>query len=294
VGVDPGAALRKAAALLLALPFAACAHTGVDVTSLSSSSDQVVWEAGQKALGKKNYDSARQHFKRIVDGFPQSQYGPGARLGLADSHFKEGGSANYILAVAQYRDFLTLYPSHPKSDYAPYQVGESYFNQKNTPDRDQGPTEKSLAEYQRLLDIYPQSPFVEPARGRIRQCRQSLARAEFSAGFFYQKTRQAWRAATLRFEGIINDYPDYERIDEVLFRLSECLAASGRKAEALPHLARLLAEYPTSPFANGARRLTDALALKAGPDAPLPVPLAPPAPAPPPSSAPATSPRSTP
>lgn len=286
--------MRRAAALLLALPFAACAHTGVDVASLSSSSDQVVWEAGQKALGKKNFESARQHFKRIVDGFPQSQYLPGARLGLADSHFKEGGSANFVLAVSQYRDFLTLYPSHPKSDYAQYQVAESYFHQKNSSDRDQGPTEKSLAEYQRLLDIYPQSPFVEPARGRIRECRQSLAKAEFNAGFFYQKTRQAWRAAILRYEGIVNDYPDYERVDEVLFRISECLAASGRKAEALPYLARLLAEYPTSEFVNGARRLTDELALKAGPDAPPPPPLAPPSPTTPPSSAPATPPRSTP
>jgi outer membrane protein assembly factor BamD len=273
--------LRKAAALLLLLPLLACAHGGVDVASLSSNSDEVVWEAAQKAYAKKNWESARQHFKRIVDGFPNSAHGPAARLGLAESHFQEGGAGSYILAISEYRDFLTLYPSHPKSDYAQFQVAEAYFKQKNGPDRDQGPTEKALAEYERLLDIYPKSSYVEPARNRISQCRQSLARAEFNAGYFYQRSRQAWRAAILRYEGIVNEYPDFEDFDQVLYRMAECLGASGRKAEALPHLGRLLSEYPTSRYADLARKLMTEFQLLQGPDAPpAPSPLATPAPVP--------------
>lgn len=254
------------------------------MASLSSSSDQVVWEAAQKAYAKKNWESARQLFKRIVDGFPQSEHGPAARLGLAESHFQEGSSGSYILAISEYRDFLTLYPSHPRSDYAQFQVAEAYFKQKNGPDRDQGPTDKALAEYERLLDVYPQSSLVEKARDRIRQCRQSLARAEFNAGYFYQKTRQAWRAAILRYEGINNEYPDFEDFDQVLYRMAECLGASGRKAEALPYLARLLSEYPTSHFAELARKLTVEFQKLQGPDAPPTTPpIATPAPVPAPA-----------
>jgi len=271
--------MKRAAAVLLALPFAACAHSGVDLASLSSNSDQIVWEAAQKAYARKNWESARQLFKRIIDGFPQSEHGPGARLGLAESHFQEGGAANYILAVAEYRDFLTLYPSHPKADYAQIQVAEAYYRQRNRPDRDQMPTERALAEYQRLLDVYPQSSYVEQVRARIRECRQSLAKAEFMAGYFYQRSRQAWRAAILRYEGIVSEYPDYEDFDQVLFRIAECLAASGRSAEALPQLGRLLAEYPTSSYAQPARKLMADLEQKAGPEAPLPP--VPPAQAPP-------------
>lgn len=275
--------MSRAGAVLLALPLAACAHSGVDLATLSSSSDQIVWDAAQKAYAKKNWESARQHFKRIIDAFPQSEHGPGARLGLAETYFQEGGTANYILAVAQYRDFLTLYPSHPRADYAQLQVAEAYFRQRNSPDRDQGPTGKALEEYQRLLDLYPQSSYVEQVRGRIRECRQSLAKAEFLAGYFYQKSRQAWRAAILRYEGIVNEYPDYQDFDEVLFRMAECLAAAGRKAEALPHLGRLLAEYPTSNYVEPARKLMANLEPKAGPD--VPPPPAPPAQASPPTPA---------
>jgi len=282
--------LRKAAALLLALALAGCASSGVDVETLSSNSDRVIWDAAQTAYSKKNWESARQHYQRIIDAFPNSEFGPGARLGLADSHFTEGGAAGYILAIAEYRDFLTLYPSHPRADYAQFQVAEAYFKQKNNPDRDQVPTELALDEYQRLLDIYPQSPYVEPTRGRIQECRQSLAKAEFLAGYFYQKTRQAWRAAILRYEGIVSDYPDYQEFDLVLFRMAECLAAAGRKAEALPHLGRLLAEYPTSSYTDDAQALMRKLQAEQGADAPpappVPVPTSPQAPASPKASAP--------
>ena len=144
---------------------------------------------------------------------------------------------NYVLAVSSYREFLTLFPQHPKSDYAQFRAGESYFKQMGSPDRDQTATHQALEEYQRLLDVYPQSTWVEPARDKIRQCRQALARADFQVGYFYQKTRKSWRSAIGRYETIVTEYPDYEKFDEVLFRLSQCLAFSGRYAEARPQLA---------------------------------------------------------
>lgn len=247
-------------AVLLAALLPACSHKGpADIATLASGSDEIVWEAGQKAFAKQNWEAARQHFKRIVDGFPQSKYGADARLALGDSYFKEGGTGNYILAISAYRDFLTLYPSHPKSDYAQYQVGECFFLQRNGSDRDQTNTQKALAEFQRLLESYPASSYTEPGRTRIHDCRQSLARAEYQAGYFYQQTRKAYRASIIRYEGLITDYPDYERLDEVLYRLAQCLIYSARKAEAAPQLDRLLAEYPQSPLAKDARALQDQL-----------------------------------
>jgi outer membrane protein assembly factor BamD len=258
-------------ALLAMAP--ACSHKGpADIATLASNSDQVVFEAGQKAAAKNNWEAARQHFKRVVDGFPQSQYGPEARLALADSYFREGGIGNYILAISAYRDFLTLYPSHAKSDYAQYQVAECFFLQKNGPDRDQTNTKKSLDEFQRLLEIYPASPYTEPARTRIRDCRQTLARSAYLAGYFYQRGRKAYRAAIARYEALLADYPDYDRLDEVLLRLSQCLVFMARKAEALPQLGRLLAEYPQSGFATEARDLMQQLekeGLRPPPEPPL-------------------------
>jgi outer membrane protein assembly factor BamD len=278
--------MRRLAVILAAVLAFRCGHAKPDLATLSSNSDQVIWEAGQKASEKRNWESARQHYKRIIEGFPQSELGPAARLALADSYFQEGGTANYILAVSQYRDFLTLYPSHPRSDYAQFQVGESFFKQKNGPDRDQMPTQRALDEYQRLVEIYPNSQQLDAAKGRIKECRQSLGEAEFRVGVFYQKTRQAYRSAIGRFEGVVEKYPDFDRFDEVLYRLGECLTLSGRAAEALPHLQRLLDKYPQSPFVESARKLM-ADKEKAGnapaPPPPTPAATTPTAPTPPPA-----------
>jgi outer membrane protein assembly factor BamD len=263
--VDPGAPLRRAAALLALLLLPACAGREVDLEVLSSPSDQVVWEAGQEAVEKSDWESARQYFRRLVDAFPQSEHQPDARIGLADSYFEEGGIGNWVLAVSAYREFLTLFPRHPRADYAQFRAGESYFKQMNSPDRDQTATEQALEEYQRLLDLYPESALVEDARARIRQCRQTLARSHHLVGQFYQRTRKSWRSAIGRYEIVLSEYPDYDRFDEVLYRLAECLANAGRYAEARPHLGRLRSEFPASPFAADAPKLEATFPASAAP-----------------------------
>jgi outer membrane protein assembly factor BamD len=256
-----------ALALLLLLP--ACSGHQIDLETLASASDDIIWEAGEKAAANKDWDSARQYFRRLVDAFPQSPHQPDARIGLADSYFEQGGAGNYVLAVSAYREFLTLYPQHPRSDYAQFRAGEAYFRQKNSPDRDQTATMQALEEYERLLDVYPQSQWVEKTRERIHECRQMLARSHYQVGYFYQKTRHAWRAAIGRYETILSEYPDYERVDEVLFRLAQVLSFSGRYAEARPHLARLRSEYPQSEYVAEADELEASFPASV-PEAPAP------------------------
>jgi outer membrane protein assembly factor BamD len=274
-------ALARFAVLAGLLASAACGHAAPDIATLTSNSDQVIWDAGQKAMAKKDWEAARQHFKRIVDAFPQSQYAPSARIALGDAYVQEGGTASDILAVGAYREFLTLYPSHPLSDYAQFQVAESYFRQKSGPDRDQTQTLHALEEYERLLELYPDSKYVENARGRIQELRQQLARAEYMAGWFYQRSRQYCRAAVARYEGILKDYPDFADLDLVLLHMAVCLRAQGRTAEALPHLSRLVEEFPESAQADTARTLMEEWAQDAPPPpaAETPAPGASPIPA---------------
>jgi outer membrane protein assembly factor BamD len=267
--------LLRSLPVLAALGALACASGGEpDIATLASNSDEIIWEAAAKAAGKKQWENARQHYRRIIDGFPNSQHGPAARLGLADSYFEEGGTGNYILAVSAYREFLTLFPSHPRADYAQFRVGESFYRQRNGPDRDQTATREALGEYERLLERHPNSTHIEDGRQRVQACRQSLARAEFLVGYFYQRTREYCRAAISRYEGVLQEFPDYGGLDEVLYRLSECLGTEGRAPEALPYLNRLIEQYPQSEFAASAKDLMASLAsvTPARPPSPTPTP----------------------
>ena len=114
-------------AAALAVALGAGASSQPDIAMLTSNSDQALWEAGQKALERKDWISARQLFRRIIDGFPQSPHSAEARLAVGETYVKEGGSTNDLLAVGAYREFLTLYPSHPKSDHAQFQeIGRAH------------------------------------------------------------------------------------------------------------------------------------------------------------------------
>ncbi len=273
--------MRRLLALAALLLLPACSGHQLDMETLSSASDVIVWEAGNKAFAKKDWESARQSYRRLIEAFPQSPHQPDARIGLADSYYEEGGAGNYVLAVSAYREFLTLYPQHPRSDYSQFKAAESYFKQKNTPDRDQTATGQALEEYERLLDVYPQSQFIEKARERIHDCRQTLAKSHYQVGYFYQKTRRSWRSAIGRYETVLSQYPDYERFDEVLFRLGQVLSFQGRYAEARPHLHRLKNEYPQSPYVPEADKLEQTFPASV-PEAPAATgtPAAPGAPAP--------------
>jgi outer membrane protein assembly factor BamD len=249
--------MKKIALALGILTLVGCSsrHKQDMGSQLYGKSDRAAWEEGQKQYAKKRYADARTQFKRLVDGFPNSELLPQARLALADTYFEQGGSANYILAISEYRQFLTLYPSAAQSDYAQFRIAESYFKDKHGVERDQTPTHQALDEFQRVIEQHPQSKYAEQARGRVAECRQALARGDFLVGYFYQHTRQAYRAATRRYEAVLADYPDYAHTDEALYRLSECLLLSGRGTEAAPHLQRLIASYPDSPFVVEAKVL---------------------------------------
>lgn len=248
--------MRRALLIVCFIGAAGCAkEKEVDLAAFSGRSDRLVWDAGQQALKKKDWLTAREHFRRIVDGFPNSEYAAQARIALGDTYFREGGTANLILAISEYRQFLTLFPSHAQSDYAQFQVGEAFFKQRNGPDRDQTPTKDALIEYERLLQQFPGSTHAEKSKGRVAECRHSLAKAEYMVGVFYERSRQTCRAAIPRYQGVLSDYPDYPQLDEVLFHLAQCLVGSGRHAEAAPHLQRLVENYPSSRFVLEAKRL---------------------------------------
>ena len=122
--------MRRLVAVAVVAVLGGCSSHQLDLEALSSASDEVVWQAGLKAVEKKDWESARQYYRRLIDAFPQSEHQADARIGVADSYFEEGGTGNYVLAVSSYREFLTLYPQHPRSDYAQFRAAESYFKQK--------------------------------------------------------------------------------------------------------------------------------------------------------------------
>ena len=69
-----------------------------------------------------------------------------AKLGVGDTYLGEGTSQSLVLAIAEFREFLTFYPTNPRADYAQYKLALAHYRQMRAPQRDQTETRAALKE----------------------------------------------------------------------------------------------------------------------------------------------------
>lgn len=221
--------------------------------------DKFLWERGTEELNKKHWLTAREYFRELMDSYPQSQYRADAKLGLADTYLGESTMESQVMAINEYREFLSYYPTHRRADYAQFKLGMSYFYQMHGPDRDQSETDEAIAELTRFVEQYPRSPLIVEGRKRLREARDRRSDADFKVGYFYLRTQKFPPAAIDRFNAILKNDPEYTRRDAVYFYLAQALVKMNRQAEALPYLDRLISEFEYSEHLEEARRLADTL-----------------------------------
>ena len=217
--------------------------------------DKFLWERGTKELNAKHWFNAREYFRQLMDSYPQSQYRADAKLGLADTYLGENSAESKVLAINEYREFLSFYPTHPRADYAQYKLGMAHYYQMFGPERDQTETREAVAELRTMVQKYPNSPLKPEAEKYLREARDRLSDAEYRVAYFYVKTQKFPPAAIDRFKSLLKDDPEYSRRDAVYFYLAQSLMKVNRGAEALPYLEQLIAEFERSEYLAPAKEL---------------------------------------
>lgn len=232
--------------------------------------DKFLWERGTDELNKKHWLTSREYFRQLMDSYPQSQYRADAKLGLADSYLGEHSSESSVLAINEYREFLSFYPTHRRAYYAQYKLGMCHFYQMHGPDRDQSETIEAIAELTLFVNRYstinPTDPDREAheqilAEGRqhLREAHDRLSDADYRVAYFYLKTQKFAPAAIDRFKAILKNDPEYSRRDAVYFYLAEAYLKINRTADALPLLDRLIEEFESSEYLEQAKKLSETL-----------------------------------
>jgi outer membrane protein assembly factor BamD len=186
-------------------------------------------------------------------------YDPLSLLQKAENFYKD---KNFVEAGGEYEYFLNLHPLHRWAPYAQYKLGLSYFHQIPTVDRDIEPVQKCLIAFQKLLDLYNNSPYHEDAVKKIHFCQEQLAEREFYIGHIYYK-KSAYPAAIARFEGIVQGYPETQVAEKAMYYLALSYQGLGEFDKAKQGLSELLEKYPATPYRPEILRL---LASPNGPE----------------------------
>src|SRR5262249_700727 len=178
---------------------------------------------------------------------------PDAKLGIGDTYLGEGSAQALVLAIAEFQEFLSFYPTHARADYAQYKLGIAHFKQMRSPQRDQTETREAVREFTTFFNKNPNSELMPEVRSKLREARDRLSESELEVGRFYFRIHW-YPGAIERLQQVVKTDPEFSNRDGVYFYLGESLIKQGRKAEALPYYARLLEEFQQSEYLDEAKR----------------------------------------
>lgn len=207
-----------------------------------------LYKAGEDLLEKRQYEDARQSFRKIVERHPNSSYAAKARFLMGEAYYRE---AEWAKAVAEFENFLSFYPRHQIADLVQYRLAMAYYDQLKPVEQDQGLTVKALDQFKKLVKDYPESRYATDGLAKIDVCRGRLAQKELWVAAYYFNQGNA-SAARQRLELILKEYPRTLVIPETLWLLAEVNAREGRMREARELLQRLSAEFPYTEYGRRA------------------------------------------
>jgi len=233
----------------------------------SQQPDKELFDRAVDDLEHSRYTVARLTFQTLINTYPDSEFLAKAKLGIADSWYRQGGTSNLLQAEAEYRDFITFFPTMPEAGEAQMRVAMIHYRAMEKPDRDPTRALRAEQEFQKLLLTYPDGPFVPLASQRLREVQEVLAQGAFEICRFYYLLG-ADKAAQPRLEELVERYPSFSRTDQALYLLGSSLERSGGEAAAKSsnYYARIVRDYPLSP------RVEDAKKRMAAMEAPIPEP----------------------
>ncbi len=243
------------ATLVCALALGACASSGRGaVPPGTPQPDQFLYERGNEQLANKKWLTAREFYKQVTETYTQSPVRPDAKLGIGDTYLGEGTPESIVLAIAEFQEFLSYYPTHPRADYAQYKLGMAHFKQMRSPQRDQSETRETIRDLETFVTRYPNSALMPEAKARLREAHDRLSMSEMEIGHFYYKIR--WYPGAIdRLVALMKQDPNFSHRDLAYFYLAQSYVKVGRPAEALPMLEKIVQEFEQSEILEDAEKL---------------------------------------
>jgi outer membrane protein assembly factor BamD len=239
----------------------------IDVNA-SSEPDKVLYDRAQADLKAGRYIEGRLALQTLINTYPDSEYLAKAKLAVADSYYKEGGTTNLTQSIQEYNDFRTFFPFLDEAAYAQMQIGMAHYKMLEKSDRDKTQAEAAEDAFQAFVLSYPQSPLIPKAEQYLRDVQEVLADGDYKVAYYYY-TKTDYRAAAARLVEVTDRYPLYSQNDDALWMLGNIYERAKQVSKneddknhwgdlASKCYDRIVRDYPLSKFSPGAKaRLKD-------------------------------------
>jgi outer membrane protein assembly factor BamD len=247
------------------------------VGTVAPGRDRQLFEEATREARKDNYETARALFGVVINTYPDSVYLPLSKLAIADTFYLEGTTSALIQAGQAYQDWFTFFPTHPLSDDVMLKMAEVEMRRMALPDRDISPARKAEQRLKAFMQQFPKSSLRPEVEIRLREVQENLADHDKNIGDQYFNKYYAHHANNLkgaqsRYRDVVEKYPHYSGMAEVLYRFATTYMEEEEPDEATKYFQQLVRKHPNCNYAEKAKeRLT---AIGASIPEPDPVALA--------------------
>ena len=193
----------------------------VDAVATAEKSEQGYYNDAIAQIDKGRYTQAIEDLNNLRTFYPTGQY---AEQALLDVMYAQYESGKFEAAAASAEQFISLYPSNPQVSYAYYVRGVANMQgsseglklfKLNQAERDTAYLRIAFANFQELINKYPNSPYAPDAAQRMTFIYNQFAESEMSAANWYVE-REAYVAAVNRAKWVFQYYPLSESVPDAL------------------------------------------------------------------------------
>jgi len=251
--IRPAAVLAVLCALLLA-PGCRKKKYENPISKDTQQPDKVLFDRAVDDIEHARYEQARLTLQTLMNTYDTSEYLAKAKLAVADSWYREGGSHGLAQAEAEYKDFILFYPQMEEAAEAQEKVCKMQYQQMDKADRDPLHARRAEDECRQLLVQFPNSKFAPDAQQYLRIAQEVLADAEYRVGAFYYRSKGSFPAAANRLTALTDQFPLYSRADDALMLEADAYHRMGDRYEDQEAAAytRVVRDYPLSPHVGEA------------------------------------------
>ncbi len=229
--------------------------------SVAPGRDRVLFLDATREVRKGSHETGRLLFTTIILTYPDSAYLPMAKLAIADSFYLEGTTSSLIQAGQAYQDWLTFFPTDSLTCDAMMKVAETEMRQMGLSDRDITHARKAEQRLKVMLQQCPKTRLRPEAELRMREVQDNLAMHSLQIARFYYDARYksskgvkgGLKGSQDRLKEIVEKYPNFCLMDEVLFRYATTFQDEEEPDEAAKLYQQLVRDYPNSEFVEKAK-----------------------------------------
>src|SRR5208283_5536097 len=125
--------------------------------------DKVLYDTSIDDIEHGRFERARLTLQTLMNTYDTSEYLAKAKLAMADSWYREGGSRGFSQAEAEYKDFILFYKNMEEAAEAQMKICKMQFDQMDKADRDPHHALRAQEECKDVLLEFPNSKFAVEA-----------------------------------------------------------------------------------------------------------------------------------